>query len=742
MVLDSPVPAWLAWGADARFLCNDACLPLTGRDVPGALGAPAREVWGAPRPDFVGRLDRVLATGHATADVNAACVPLRGDDGRIAGVLVLLPRRTARETSEARRFRLMADGLPVPIWVHDATGALRFVNRAYRDFFGVTQEQVQRPDWRPLVHPDWEQGYVAAFLAALEARRPFHAVMKVRDAAGEWRWVESRGAPSYGDDGSYLGMVGCGLDVTERHLAEEALQRSVERFRVAQDSSLVAFTVLRAVRDDAGAIVDFAWEYANPAAARIIGHPIEALVGRRLLDVLPGNRDASGLFDAYVRVVETGAPHDIDVPYHADGIDGAFRNVASRLGDGVAVWFLDVTERLSLLAAERAARADADAAMRAKDDFLAVLSHELRTPLGNVVSWSRLLQERFGRGDEFLRRGLTVIESNASVQAQLISDLLDVNRLVAGKVTLELQAVDLCAVVEREVTAQRPAADARGVALGAATGGEPLLVEGDPTRLQQVVANLLSNAIKFTPRGGQVAVTARLDGARVELEVRDTGEGIAPELLPHVFERFRQAESGRARRHGGLGLGLAIVQQLVELQGGRVTVASEGAGRGAAFTVRLPAASDAASTSGDGDAATLAGLCVLAVEDQPDMREHLCRVLAERGAEVLGVATAAEAVAYLREVARPPHILVSDIGLPMVDGYELVRTVRRDLGLGPDALPAIAVTAFVREEDRQRALEAGYQGYLTKPWTAGRLVSLIRRLAAARAPSVQRSSTS
>jgi PAS domain S-box-containing protein len=390
-------------------------------------------------------------------------------------------------------------------------------------------------------------------------------------------------------------------------------------------------------------------------------------------------------------------------------------------------------EREQLLEAERAARAEAEAANHLKDEFLATVSHELRTPLSTVVSWSRVLQKKFETADPQLQRGLSVIVDNARLQAQIISDLLDMSRIVSGKIQLELAPADLGQLVESAVEAQRPSAEAKRIDLSVASDGEPLIAEVDATRLQQVLWNLLSNAIKFTPEDGRVCIHMRQAGEWAELVVRDTGIGIPARFLPHVFDRFRQADGSTGRRFGGLGLGLAIVKQLVELHGGSVRASSEGEGRGSTFTVRLPLATglpdERAARAGDAEPVaghTLGGLRILAVEDDAAMLEVLTRILTEYGASVVGVASAAAALEALSGPCRF-DLLMSDIGLPGMDGYELMRSVRKRLSA--DELPAIAVTAFSREQDRALAAEVGFQAYLTKPYDVARIVGLARKLA-------------
>ena len=386
--------------------------------------------------------------------------------------------------------------------------------------------------------------------------------------------------------------------------------------------------------------------------------------------------------------------------------------------------------REALLVSERAARSEAERATRLKDEFVATLSHELRTPLNAIVGWASIL--RMDRRSETITQGVEVIERNAKLQAQMIEELLDMSRIISGKLLFELKPTDVAELVEAAVAAVRPTADAKGVLLNT-TVSRCRNVNADAARLQQVTWNLLTNALKFTPRGGRVNIALREIEGQVEMTVSDTGQGIKPEFLPFVFDRFRQADASTTRRHGGLGLGLSIVKSLVELHGGSVEVDSPGEGRGATFTVRLPIPTlpqeVLASPPEPQSHSTpeLAGLRILVVDDEDDARTLARRVLEERGAQVITVSSAAEAIASIGD-NNPPNVMVSDIGMPEQDGYDLIKQMR---ALPGDAgrVPAVALTALARAEDRKRALSAGYQKHVSKPVDPAELVSVIASLA-------------
>jgi CheY-like chemotaxis protein len=372
-----------------------------------------------------------------------------------------------------------------------------------------------------------------------------------------------------------------------------------------------------------------------------------------------------------------------------------------------------------------------------KDEFLATVSHELRTPLTAILGWTRII--RGGKLDAArFMRGLDVIERNGRAQAAIIDDILDVSRIIAGKLRLELDAIDLAAVVQAAMDTVRPAAEAKGILLEWKSDLPDKRFTGDPDRLQQIVWNLLSNAIKFTPKGGRVGITTSQIDSHVEIHVSDTGQGIAPDFLAHVFDRFRQADGTSTRRHGGLGLGLAIVRHLVELHGGTVHADSKGDGQGSEFTVRLPVRAVQVPAR-ETDRSTpppamtpsidlpLLGVSVLAVDDEADARELIATVLEQAGARTITVATAEEALDVLTRDR--PDVLLSDIGIPGSDGYSLMRRVRdlpAELGGG---IPAAALTAYSRAEDARRAFEAGFQRHVSKPVEPEMLVSQVAALA-------------
>lgn len=413
---------------------------------------------------------------------------------------------------------------------------------------------------------------------------------------------------------------------------------------------------------------------------------------------------------------------------------------ATELKQEVAERIQAEEERAKLLVREQAARAEAEAANRAKDEFLATLSHELRTPLTSILGWSHLI--RSGKLPEAASAAaLETIERNARAQSQLIDDLLDVSRIITGKLRLDARPVEIASVIEAAIEAVRPAARAKNIRLESELKTVAGTLFGDATRLQQVAWNLLSNAVKFTPEGGQVDVRLNRINSHLEITVEDTGEGISAEFLPHIFDRFRQADGTTTRKHGGLGLGLAIARHLVELHGGEIHATSQGEGRGTTFIVSLPLTTDRPGDDGaqpispasrdirlpSDYSATLGGLRVLVVDDETDTRELIAFTLSRCGAEVKTSATAKEGLSMLE--AWEPDVLVSDIGMPDVDGYEFIRRVR-ELDTGSTGrIPALALTAYAGMEDRLRALSAGFQMHMAKPLDPNELVAGVASLA-------------
>jgi PAS domain S-box-containing protein len=517
-----------------------------------------------------------------------------------------------------------------------------------------------------------------------------------------------------------------------RH-AEDAMRRSEDRFKSVFEKALDGIALLTQ---------DLIFIDANPAMCRILGRARDELVGKHASALSPTGLENEVAHIATI-VSQQGSWRGTMPLLRADGTRLELEWSLSRHSEpdvrlaivaDMTVRKLEESEREQLLQSESSARGEAERANRLKDEFLATLSHELRSPLNAIVGWTQVLQRRAAEGhvprDE-LTDALEVIQRNARLQTQLIADLLDVSRITSGKMRLEIVLLDPVGPLEAAIDGVRPAAEARQIRLALDLDRLAGPILGDPGRMQQVFWNLLSNAVKFTPRDGEVRVRMRREGSHVEVAVSDTGCGIQPDFLPFVFDRFRQEDASTQRSHGGLGLGLAIVRHLVEMHGGSVSAASDGDGRGATFTVRLPVSAvrslrrfsaDDGHERGADPAVRLDGLQVLVVDDDADGRDLVSRVLANQGAEVRNAATVAQALELVQRAA--PHVLISDIGMPGEDGYALIERLRaQDRPRGD--LFAIALTALARSEDRERALTAGYDGFFVKPVDLDALVSRV-----------------
>jgi len=541
---------------------------------------------------------------------------------------------------------------------------------------------------------------------------------------------------------------------SSRRTAQKRLQEQTESLRVTLAS--IGDAVI--TTNNEGLIT-----FVNPVAEQITGWTTAAAVNKPIHEVfnIINEQSRARVTSPFETIKTKGqivglANHTILIT--RDGKEVPIEDSGAPIQDptgkiiGVIIVFHDVSERRQaelereqLLSREQAAREAAETSDRLKDEFLATVSHELRTPLNAILGWAATLA-LVEQDPPLLRRGLSTIERNAKAQAQIISDILDVSRIVTGKLRLDFRAVEFAVILQAAVETLSPTAAAKSIELSLVISDDNALVAGDPDRLQQIIWNLIANAIKFTPKNGKIEIQLTRVDSQLELTVTDTGIGITSEFLPHVFERFRQADASTTRTHGGLGLGLAIVRHLTELHGGHVTAASEGTGQGSTFKVQLPVASavlgkssgeivmklrelvtaeQAAQVSKD-----LNGLRVLVVDDEPDALEILSLMLNRSGASVRTASSSEDALRTFGEWQ--PNVLLSDVGMPGEDGYTLIRRVR---ALAPEQggnVPAAAITAHAREEDRVKALAAGYQAHLTKPIDPATLVSALVGLAGPR----------
>lgn len=532
--------------------------------------------------------------------------------------------------------------------------------------------------------------------------------------------------------GALIGLVKVMRDVTEAHGAQEALAQSEERYRLLVES----------IKDYAIFMLDLdglvtSW---SAAAERMNGYAAPDVLGRHFAMFFTEEDQIEGVPERELKVALTrGRYEGVGWRVRQDGSRFWADEIATAVYDeagnvrGFSKITRNITERMIAEAERERLLRHATEANRIRDDFLATISHELRTPLNAILGWTHMLQEG-NLSPDAAQRALDTVARNARAQAKLIEDLLDVSRVISGKLRLEMKLTSIIQPIAGALDSLRPTAAGRGVAIDSDVGPECDLVVADAQRLEQVLWNLLSNAIKFTPAGGKVTLTARCRERGVEIVVRDTGVGIRQDFLPYVFDRFRQADSSTTRPQSGLGLGLAIVRHVVELHGGTVSADSAGPGQGATFTVflptRLPAPSlparegEPSSNAWRRDA--LSGARVLAIDDDQDARELLAAALSYQGADVYTASSAREGIdAVLRH---RPQIVLADLGMPEEDGYSFVRRLRQLDAPELNVIPAVAVTAYVRDLDRARALAAGFQGHVTKPVNMNELVAVTTAL--------------
>ena len=693
-------------------------------------------------------------------DISLSISPILDDQGKVIGVAKIArditeQKRLARElAAQQEYFRVTLASIGDGVIASDKEGRVTFMNacaeeltgwlageaagRLLAEVFQIFNEQSRQPVENPadLV---MRTGHVVGLAN--------HTVLRARD--GSERPIDDSAAPIRDEDGNVIGAVLVFRDVTEARRAEEAVAEQREWFETTLES--IGDAVI--ATDVQGKVV-----FMNPVAERLTAWKLDRALGHGCEEVFKiVNEDSRRPVESPVtRVLAEGvvvglANHTILIA--ADGtehpIDDSGAPIRNRAGRmiGVVLVFRDIgdrrqveserrevaDERERLLNSERAARAEAERANRVKDEFVAMVSHELRTPLNAILGWTQLMLQSTADQD-MIARGLDVVSRNTRVQAQLVSDLLDVSRITSGKLRLDIEKVDLVSLVCNVVETVQHAADSKRLTIRQEFESDAMPIAGDPARLQQITWNLLWNAIKFTPEGGSVAARVRHCDGGAEITVSDTGVGIRSEVLPHIFERFNQASPLRAHGISGLGLGLSIVKHLVELHGGTIRADSAGEGKGATFTVVLPsgAARVAADTADDAQEERprvhdlLQGLRILVVEDEADTLEFLGRFLAAQGAQVTTTTTAEEALAQLGR--KDADLLITDIGLPGIDGYELLERIRKAESGAGGGMPAIALTAYVRPEDRARAFRAGYQEHLGKPIEPAELVAAIARI--------------
>jgi PAS domain S-box-containing protein len=693
----------------------------------------------------------------------------------------------------AELYRLLLDHVRNAVIATDPEGRIVYWNRYAQKLYQWTAEEVLGQSIFQITVPVSSDTLAHEIMESIVRTGYWEGEFVVRRKDGSTFCAQVRDAVIADAEGRIRGYVGVSTDITERNSIVEAAQQARERAEaavrrsafLAQASAILASsldyeTTLASVSrlavpevadwcavhviDKDGSIQPLAVSHVDPSKVEMARelqrrYPLDPKEERGVTKAISTGR--SELFsdiadellieaardDEQLRVLrELGIRSAMVVPMVVQGRAlGAISFIAAESGRRYGQEDLSLAEDLAHRAALAVDNArlyqDAQEANRVKDEFLATLSHELRTPLTAVIGWTQLLTT--GQLDEeATARALQTIQRNARAQSQIIEDILDVSRIISGKLRLDPRPVELVPVIEAAMDAVRPAAAAKAIQLQPTFDADVSLVPCDPHRMQQVVWNLLSNAVKFTPPGGRVSIQLGRSGADAQIKVSDTGPGIAPEFLPYVFDRFRQADGSTTRMHGGLGLGLAIVRHLVELHGGTVQAESAGAGLGATFTVNLPLSPKAqlpliedaagstqtsASKPVEDGAPSLQGLTVLVVDDETDTLDYVAATLRERGAEVTVASSVAEAMTALEHVR--PDVLVADIAMPGEDGYSLIKRVRAlDAARGGN-VPAAALTAYASSEDRRRVLLSGFQIHLPKPVEPAELAAVVASLA-------------
>lgn len=675
---------------------------------------------------------------HGRVSRNAA-----GEAIRMVGIVTdITARKEAEEAlreSEAK-FRQLADTIPQLAWMADAGGSIFWYNQRWYDYTGTQPAEMEGWGWQSVHDPNELPTVLTRWKGSIASGQPFDMIFPLKGADGKFRRFLTRVMPFRNDEGHLTLWFGTNTDIEDQRQIEETLRERREQLALALEAGQLGTWQL-----DTGTM-----ELMTSAGCRKnYGLADDAPFTYATLWEMMHPEDIERTRDAVRRAIENKEGYLAE--YRVLWPDGSVHWISARGrpvdgGEGKALRLIGITQDITdaklaseqrehLLDAERSARSEAERVGRMKDEFLATLSHELRTPLNAIFGWTQLMKSG-GIEPKLLAEGIDVIDRNVRAQTRLIEDLLDMSRVISGKLRLDVQHLDPGQSVDAAVETVRPAAEAKGIRIEKILDSQAGPISGDPGRIQQIFWNLLSNAIKFTPRGGKVQVLLERVDSHLEITVADTGQGISPEFLPYVFDRFRQADAAANRRHGGLGLGLAIAKQLVELHGGSIRVESKGPGKGTAFIVSLPLQVLQAhlprpdrrhprattQTPLFEKCTDLAGLKVLVVDDERDARELLRIMLENCEAEVVTASSAAEALPLVKSQA--PDVLVSDIGMAEVDGYEFLRQVRVAEPRGRK-IPAIALTAFARSEDRTKALRSGFSAHISKPVEPAELIATI-----------------
>ncbi|MCG6138032.1 MAG: PAS domain S-box protein [Nostoc sp. LLA-1] len=713
------------------------------RDV--VLPHNLKACWSAPIFDSQGTVLGTFALYYSTTrSPQKSEQQLIENASHLAGVAIERHRSQQALQQSEYQLRLMTETIPQQVWTALPNGQIDYYNQRWRDFTGKTLEQLQADGWADIVHPEDLARVEQVWNHCVQTGSEYEVEARLLSKSGEYHWILGQALPLRDQQGNIVKWYGTNTDITDLIQVREAFKESELNFRTLADTMP---QIVWTSRPDG-------WlDYYNQRWYDYTGMTWEQAQGWGWQSVLHPD-DVQVTVDTWNECVRTGKHYDVEYRFRRAS-DGQYRwhlgrafPLRNHQGE-IMKWFgsstdIDDYKRAeaalwSALQQQQAARTEAEKANRIKDEFLAVLSHELRTPLNPILGWAKLL--RTGKLDKAKTiQAIETIERNAKLQVDLIEDLLDVSRILRGKLSLNVSPVNLATTIAAALETVSLAAAAKEITIDTILAANIRPVTGDPARLQQIVWNLVSNAVKFTPMGGRVEVKLDQCGSMAQIQVSDTGKGISPEFLSYIFDYFRQEDGSITRKFGGLGLGLAIVRQLVELHGGTVAADSLGEGQGATFTVKLPLCKHVATdhqtslqpeigTDNASQEATLdlSSVKILVVDDDADSLNFIAFALKIYGAEVTKVASALEALPII--VKSPPDILVSDIGMPHMDGYEFLRQLRV---LPPETggkVPAIALTAFAGEYDQKQAIASGFQMHIPKPVAPEALAAAVVQLA-------------
>jgi len=708
----------------------------------------------------------------------------REHDGICLVVTDLTEAMKASQRQHADEFRQLIDNLPLLAWHARPDGHIEFFNASFYAYTGTSLTEMEGWGWASVLRSDTRAAVVERWRQCTETGEPFELEFPIRGADGVYRWFLTRAQGLRDENHRIVRWFGTNTNIDEQK-REATARELLAKMNAALSASLTMDEIVPRVTDVlVPEIADICTLYLRTSSGAVALSAMKAKEGLhesvlRVVEASEAHEPDASI--GYARVLRSGKIELTERVTDAE-VDGVSRSPSQQgllRGLGIVSWagiplerhgqtigalciastteerrytaddlplFAEIGEHASIALenvrlyqeaqavaeAERLARSKVEESTRLKDEFLATMSHELRTPLNAILGWGRILQSGALEPDK-RAHALDVVVRNAVAQNQLIDDLLDVSRIVSGKMRLDVALVDLSNVVAAAVDVVQPAADAKGVKIATTLDPSIGFVSGDAGRLQQIAWNLLTNAVKFTPRGGRVGVTLQREESSVVITVADSGDGIAPQFLPYVFDRFSQGDGSITRKSGGLGLGLAIVRHLIELHGGSVSVSSDGLGKGATFVVKLPIApvrsmhpATSGQANGHSSAPEVAGLKVLVVDDEADARELLRLVIEACSGVVLTASSVPEALAIVR--SNPPDVVVCDIGMPVEDGYSFVRKLRAlpfDQG---GRIPAVALTAYARAEDRTRALRDGFQNHASKPVDTNELLAVLASL--------------